>query len=158
TALQLGLAERFEATLRLTGPQPLTDEEFASVKEGALLNGVLTALAVVLILWLALRSGRMVVAVLLNLFAGLIVTAALGLLMVGALNMISVAFAVLFVGLGGDFGIQFGVRYRAERLAHDDLPVALVGSGRAAGVPLALAAAATAVAFFSFLPTDYRGV
>ena len=37
--------------------------------------------------------------------------------MVGALNMISVAFAVLFVGLGVDFGIQFAVRYRAER--HD---------------------------------------
>ena len=38
-------------------------------------------------------------------------------MMVGALNMISVAFAVLFVGLGVDFAIQFSVRYRAER--HD---------------------------------------
>jgi hopanoid biosynthesis associated RND transporter like protein HpnN len=158
TAARLGLAERFGATVRLTGAQPLTDEEFASVKEGALLNGVLTVLAVVLILWLALRSGRLVLAVLLNLFAGLIVTAALGLAMVGTLNMISVAFAVLFVGLGADFGIQFGVRYRAERHACDDLPAALVQAARAAGVPLALAAAATAVAFFSFLPTDYRGV
>ena len=35
--------------------------------------------------------------------------------MVGALNLISVAFAVLFVGLGVDFGIQFSVRYRDER-------------------------------------------
>jgi hopanoid biosynthesis associated RND transporter like protein HpnN len=158
TAARLGLVERFGATVRLTGAQPLTDEEFASVKEGALLNGVLTVLAVVLILWLALRSGRLVLAVLLNLLAGLIVTAALGLAMVGTLNMISVAFAVLFIGLGADFGIQFGVRYRAERHARDDLPAALVQAARAAGVPLALAAAATAVAFFSFLPTDYRGV
>ena len=38
-------------------------------------------------------------------------------MMVGALNMISVAFAVLFVGIGVDFAIQFSVRYRAER--HD---------------------------------------
>jgi hopanoid biosynthesis associated RND transporter like protein HpnN len=158
TAVRLGLAQRFGATVRLTGAQPLTDEEFASVKEGALLNGVLTALAVVLILWLALRSARLVLAVLLTLCAGLIVTAALGLAMVGALNMISVAFAVLFVGLGADFGIQFGVRYRAERHACDDLPAALAQAARAAGVPLALAAAATAVAFFSFLPTAYRGV
>jgi hypothetical protein len=158
TAVQLGLAERFGATVRLTGAQALTDEEFASVAEGALLNGVLTVLAVVLILWLALRSARLVVAVLLTLFAGLVVTAALGLAMVGALNMISVAFAVLFVGLGADFGIQFGVRYRAERAACDDLPAALVRAARAAGVPLALAAAATAVAFFSFVPTDYRGL
>ena len=42
-------------------------------------------------------------------------TAALGFLMVGPLNPISIAFAVLFVGLGVDFGIQFSVRYRAER-------------------------------------------
>jgi hopanoid biosynthesis associated RND transporter like protein HpnN len=158
TAVRLGLAERFGATVRLTGAQPLTDEEFASVAEGALLNGVLTVLAVALILWLALRSARLVLAVLLSLCAGLIVTAALGLAMVGSLNMISVAFAVLFIGLGADFGIQFGVRYRAERNACDDLPAALAQAARRAGVPLALAAAATAVAFFSFLPTDYRGV
>jgi hopanoid biosynthesis associated RND transporter like protein HpnN len=158
TAVQLGLAQRFGATVRLTGPQPLTDEEFASVAEGALVNGVLTVLAVVLILWLALRTARLVAAVLLTLVAGLVITAALGLAMVGALNMISVAFAVLFLGLGADFGIQFGVRYRAERAACDDLAVALVRAAQAAGVPLALAAAATAVAFFSFVPTAYRGL
>ena len=42
-----------------------------------------------------------------------------------ALNLISVAFAVLFVGLGVDFGIQFSVRYRAERLVDRDLDAAL---------------------------------
>ncbi len=155
---QLQLRQRFNATVGLTGPQALADEEFASVSDGAALNGALSVLAVLLILWLALRSARLIIAVLLNLIAGLILTAALGLAMVGALNMISVAFAVLFVGLGGDFGIQFGVRYRAERYAHDDLSAALARTAAAAGVPLALAAAATAVAFFSFLPTDYRGV
>jgi hypothetical protein len=36
--------------------------------------------------------------------------AALGLLMVGTLNVISIAFAPLFVGVGVDFGIQFSVR------------------------------------------------
>ena len=41
--------------------------------------------------------------------------------MVGALNLISVSFAVLFVGIGVDFGIQFGVRYRDERHELDDL-------------------------------------
>ncbi|WP_295996224.1 MMPL family transporter [Rugamonas sp.] len=158
TAVRLGLQQRYGATVRLTGEQPLADEEFASVAQGAALNGALTLLLFLLILWLALRDVRLIAAVLLNLFAGLIITAALGLAMVHALNMISVAFAVLFVGLGGDFGIQFGVRYRAERHAHDNLPDALLRTARAAGLPLALAAAATAVAFFSFLPTDYRGV
>ncbi|AGW94751.1 MULTISPECIES: hopanoid transporter HpnN [Cupriavidus] len=157
-AADLQLAQRYQATVRLTGPQALADDEFASVSEGALLNGVLTMLVVVLILWMALRSVRLIVAVLASLFAGLLITAALGLAMVGALNMISVAFAVLFVGLGVDFGIQFGVRYRAERHERNHVVEALGLAARAVGTPLALAAAATAAAFFCFLPTDYRGV
>jgi uncharacterized protein len=50
------------------------------------------------------------------------------------------------------------VRYRAERHANDDLRAALIRAGRGVGTPLALAAAATAAGFFSFLPTSYVGV
>lgn len=157
-AASLKLEERYGAVVRLTGPQPLADDEFASVSDGAVLNGVLTLVVVIGILWMALRSGRLILAVLASLISGLLMTAALGLMMVGALNMISVAFAVLFVGLGVDFGIQFGVRYRAERHEHDDLVTALTLTARDVGTPLTLAAAATAAAFFCFLPTDYRGV
>ena len=79
-------------------------------------------------------------------------------LMVGTLNLISVYFAVLFVGLGVDFGLQFSVRYRAERHEVDDLHEALLQAGRRAGAPLTLAALATAAGFLSFTPTDYKGV
>ncbi|NYI00972.1 MMPL family transporter [Cupriavidus plantarum] len=157
-AAELKLAERYNAQVRLTGSQPLADDEFASVSEGAELNGILTLIVVIGILWMALRSGRLIVAVLTSLICGLLMTAALGLAMVGALNMISVAFAVLFVGLGVDFGIQYGVRYRAERCEHNDLSLALELAARDVATPLSLAAAATAAAFFCFLPTDYRGV
>ncbi len=101
---------------------------------------------------------RIIVAVFINLFVGLAITAALGLKMVGALNMISVAFAVLFVGLGVDFAIQFSVRYRAERHDISKLRPALERAAQKIGVPLTLAAAAVAAGFLSFLPTDYRGV
>ena len=99
----------------------MADEEFATIKENALLNGTITILVVLFILWRALGSGRIILAVFLNLVVGFAITAALGLLMVGALNLISVYFAVLFVGLGVDFGIQFSVRYRSERHAIPDL-------------------------------------
>jgi len=64
----------------------------------------------------------------------------------------------LFVGIGVDFGIQFSVRYRAERYKEADFAKALRQAAAKAGRPLALAAAATAAGFYSFLPTDYRGV
>lgn len=157
-ARELDLQKRYGAVVRLTGAQPLADEEFASVKDGALVNGIGTLAAVLVILWLAFRSKRMIGAVFVTLAVGLLVTAALGLMMVGSLNMISVAFMVLFIGLGADFAIQYGVKYREERYLHERLDHALVGAAHSIGMPLTLATAAVATSFLSFLPTAYRGV
>ncbi len=157
-AAGLNFEGNYHARLRLTGPVPLADEEFATIKENAVLNACVTMAIVLFILWMALRWGRIIFAVFVSLIVGLITTAAVGLLMVGTLNLISVYFAVLFVGLGVDFGIQYSVRYRAERHAVDDLGAALLHAGRRAGAPLTLAALATAAGFLSFLPTEYRGV
>jgi hopanoid biosynthesis associated RND transporter like protein HpnN len=157
-AADLKLAENYSARVRLTGPVAIADEEFKTVQEGMVVNGVGTVIVVLGILYLALKSGRIILAVFLNLIVGLAITAALGFLVVGPLNLISIAFAVLFVGLGVDFGIQFSVRYRADRYAVDDLRLALAHAARHVGAPLTLAAAATAAGFLSFLPTAYRGV
>jgi hopanoid biosynthesis associated RND transporter like protein HpnN len=154
----LKLPAEYGARVRLTGPVPIADEEFATVQEGMLVNSIATVVIVLVILWLALKSGRIILAVFLNLLVGLAMTAALGFLIVGPLNLISIAFAVLFVGLGVDFGIQFSVRYRTDRFDVDDLKLALAHAARNAGAPLTLAAAAVAAGFLSFVPTDYRGV
>ena len=157
-ASDLGLMKDLQARVRQTGRIPIDDDEFGTIKKNAGVNGTVTLIAVLLILWLALRSLRIIFAVAMSLVVGLAVSTAAGLLMVGALNVISVAFFVLFVGLGVDFGIQFSVRYRAERHDHPDLRVALRSAAMKAGGPLALASLATAVGFASFLPTDYRGL
>lgn len=157
-ARDLNLGETYRARVRLTGPVPIADEEFGTVREGAIENAIGTVLIVLVILWLALRSPKIILAVFINLFVGLAITAAIGLALVGALNLISVAFAVLFVGLGVDFGIQFAVRYRAARHDVDDIRGALAKAAREIGAPLTLAAAAVTAAFLSFLPTAYQGV
>src|SRR5262249_53946647 len=155
-AADLKLPTDFQARVRLTGPVPIQDEEFGTLAENADLNAIVSLAFLVGILWLALRSWRIIAAVLVRLFLGLSVPAASGLVLVKSLNPISVAFAVLFVGIGVDFGIQFSVRYRAERYEIDNLRVALKNTAKRVGVPLTLAAAATACGFFSFLPTDYK--
>jgi hopanoid biosynthesis associated RND transporter like protein HpnN len=157
-AADANLKADYQARLRLTGSVPIADEEFATVKEGALINGIGTVAIVLLILWLALKSARIIVAVFIALTIGLAITAALGFLTVGSLNLISVAFFVLFVGLGVDFCIQYSVRYRDERFHKDSLNQALIDAGRNVGGPLTLAAGATAAGFLAFLPTDYQGV
>lgn len=157
-ARDIDIAGQFGARVRLTGPVPIANEEFATVQEGAVTNGIGTVLVVLFILWMALRSPKIILAVAITISMGLIITTAVGLMMVGALNLISIAFAVLFVGLGVDFGIQFSVRYRSERFKSNDLQIALEKAAEYSAVPLSLAAMATAAGFLSFLPTDYEGV
>ena len=157
-ATELNLAGEYGARVRLTGPVPIANEEFATVQEGAIVNGIGTVLVVLVILWMALHSSKIIFAVFFNLFIGLSITTAVGLMMVGSLNLLSIAFAVLFVGLGVDFGIQFSVRYRSERFKNDDLEQALAKAAERSAVPLSLAAMATAAGFLCFLPTDYKGI
>ena len=157
-ASDLNLASEFGARVRLTGPVAIANEEFATVADGAVVNGIGTVLVVLFILWVALHSSKIIAAVFANLFIGLSITTALGLMMVHSLNLLSIAFAVLFVGLGVDFGIQFSVRYRSERFKSNDLQIALEKAAEYSAVPLSLAAMATAAGFLSFLPTDYKGV
>ena len=157
-ARTLGLTPERGVRVRLTGPVPLSDEEFGTLAERAALMLSAMMLAVVWTLWLAVRSFRIIASILITLIVGLLITMGLGLYLAHVFNIISIAFVALFVGIGVDFGIQFCVRYRAERHARDDLRAALIRTGRGVGTPLALAAAATAAGFFSFLPTRYVGV
>ena len=158
TAQDLQLAGDYQARVRVTGLVPINDDGFTTLKQNAARNIAVSVLAVLFILWLALHSVRIITAVAISLVVGLTVTAAVGLMLVGALNLISVAFFVLFIGLGVDFGLQFSVRYRAERHDYGDLHAGLRSAARKAGLPLALAAVATAVGFASFVPTAYRGL
>lgn len=158
TARDLRLTKEEGVQLRLTGQVPLTDEEFATVAENTGQNISLTLGVVTLILWAALRSKRLILAVLATTLAGLCITSGLGILLIGSFNLISVAFAVLFIGLGVDFGIQFATRYREERHNNDDLASALLATTRGIGGSLTLAAVSLLAGFFCFLPTEFRGV
>jgi hopanoid biosynthesis associated RND transporter like protein HpnN len=157
-AADLDLQDKFGATVALTGEVPMNDDQFSVVRYSAVRDTLTAVFGVLVILWLALRSWKIIAAVFFSLVVGLAATAALGLILVTSFNLISIALFVLFVGLGVDFGIQFSVRYRAERYEHPDLYEALRWAARKSGDPLSLAAAATAVGFFAFLPTSYRGL
>lgn len=158
SARALGLSPENGVRVRLTGPVPMADEEFATLAEHAVLLGTLTLIAMLLMLWLAVRSFRIIAAILVTLLIGLALTATVGLAFVGPFNVISIGCIPLFIGLGIDFGIQFSVRYRAERHEVGDLSEALVRAGASIGGALTLAAAAIAAGFFSFSPTDYAGL
>src|SRR4029077_5587532 len=125
---------------------------------GALRSTLTSVVMVCVILFAALRSVKLVGAILLTLFAGFMLTAGFASLAIGSLNLISIAFGVLFIGLAVDFSIQFSVRYRDERHRLGAFPEALRGAGQSIGPALILAAGATAIGFLSFVPTQYTGI
>jgi hopanoid biosynthesis associated RND transporter like protein HpnN len=157
-AAALGLTPDNGVRVRLTGPVPMADEEFATIAEHISILATFIVASMIFMLWLAVRSFRIILAIMVTLVIGLAITAAVGLALLGPFNVISIAFIPLFVGLGVDFGIQFSVRYRAERHEVNDLRQALIRAGASLGGALSLAAAAIAAGFLSFAPTDYAGL
>lgn len=157
-ARDAGLTPEAGVTVRLTGGVVISTEELESVTTGATNAGLVSLVLVTLLLAWGIRSLRLVLGILAALIVGLVWTAGFTTLAIGHLNLVSVAFAVLFIGLGVDFGIHFALRFREERLGQGDPPDALRRTGRGLANPLALCAVAAAISFFSFVPTDYRGL
>lgn len=151
-------AKGLDARVRLTGPVALTGDNFRTVAEGAGLTAGLSLAAVGVLLLLGVGSLRLTAAILATLLVGLSVTAAFAAVAVGTLNPISVAFVALFIGLAVDFAIQFTIRYRDDHFHEADAGLAMRRCAHAIPRPLLVVAAAVAVGFLSFLPTDYVGV
>ena len=147
-----------QARMRLTGGVALNDEEFSSVAQGAAIG--LGGSFVLVCVWLfaAVRSWRLTVPIALTLVLGLLLTTGFAAATVGKLNLISVAFAILFVGIAVDFAIQFTVRFRERRHVHPDMIEALRETGRGSGSQILVASLATASGFLAFTPTAFVGV
>jgi len=158
TARQLQLDTVHGVRVRLTGSAPLQDEEFATLAQRAGVIACLASGAVILMLWFAVRSPWLIASILATTLVGLLTATALGLALFHQFNVISVAFIPLFVGMGIDLGIQFSVRYRAERRPGWDVGPALLATARTMGKSLTLAATAIGIGFLAFAPTAYYGV
>lgn len=156
TAASLGIAG--DVQLHFTGDVALNDEELASVTAGMGLATLLSSLLVLAVLFIAIRSPKAVLAILIILAVGLVWALAFAAATVQVLNLVSVAFVVMFIGLAVDFGIQFCVRYRDEQTRTADAGEAIRRTGAGIGGALGLAALVTAIGFLAFAPTAYRGV
>jgi hopanoid biosynthesis associated RND transporter like protein HpnN len=155
---ELGLHEASGVRVRLTGDVVLNYENLLAVNKGMGLTTLISFLLVAIAVMIGLRSGRLVFASLVTLLVGFIWTLGFAIAFVGRLNLISVAFGVLFIGLGIDYGIQYCIQHReliASGFGHHE---AIVGTAKGLGVSLLVSTVAAAIGFYSFLPTPYTGV
>ena len=158
TAAALELNPEQGVRVRITGNPALNHEEMLSLVWDVFYAGLASIAFICGVLYFALRSVRLVGASVTTLVAGLVWTAAVAAFAIGRLNTISIAFAVLFVGLGIAFAIHLGMHYEESRRMGAPHPEALQRAVRGVGASLVICAATTAIGFYAFIPTDFRGV
>lgn len=153
-----GLDELPGVRVRVTGDLALSTEELSRVRGQAVAQLVGSLVAVTLLLLIGLRSGRLVLHAVVTLLVGLAWTTGFAALAIGHLNLLSVAFAVLFIGLAIDYGIHFSMRWLELRDAGQDVSPALREAGTSVGASLFLCAITTSIGFYSFVPTGFVGI
>ncbi len=151
-------AQHPEVTVRVTGEPVLRQQELSDAFSGAVYASGLSFILVALSLIIGIRSGRLIVALLITLVVGSLWTTGLAALAVGRLNLISVAFLVLFFGLGVDFGTHLGLRHLEEARQGKPFKEALFNAMMGEGPGITLSAICAALAFLAFVPTSYTGL
>ncbi len=157
-ANNLGLNAKGGVSVRITGDAALSYEEIGAVKSQAAASALGSLVLVSVVLWVGLRSLSLILAVIATLLVGLSLNLGFTTLAVGHLNMISAAFAVLFIGLGVELEIHFSMRYQELLTQGRDHAAALRETAGDVGSSLFLTAVTTAIGFFSFMPTSFVGV
>jgi len=143
---------------RVTGAVALRQTELDTVADTAGLATILSFVLVSAVLVTGMRSWRMILCMMVTLLLGLTLNAGLAAVVVGRLNLISVTCAVMFFGLGDDFGSHLGLRYQEELRRGLSPRAAVLAAARAVGPALTLSAICATIGFLSFVPTEYLGL
>ena len=141
--------------IEFTGGLIIDYEEISSVSTGNTMAGVLSILIVSFLLWIAFKNLKIIFILVGSILIGLSITMGIVSLTVGKLNLISVAFAVLFIGLTVDYGIQIVLRI-LER--HKVEKINVVSGLNSISKTILIASIPTMVGFLSFVPTNYIGL
>ncbi|QWV94306.1 MMPL family transporter [Geomonas oryzisoli] len=142
----------------LTGTPVLEHEEMTtSEKDITLATVVSLALTVVLLLF-AFRGVLNVAAAMVSLLVAISLSFGFATVAVGHLNILSMVFAVMLIGIGIEYGIQVVLRYQEElRLGAGEMVALETGVTRNIWA-IVMAAATVAAAFLTFVFTDFRGI
>jgi predicted RND superfamily exporter protein len=118
---------------------------------------IISMAGLIILFYLFFRKLLILPLIILCLTANIFWTLALAGLLLGYLNMISIAFAAIILGLGIDIAIHFYARFREELGRHgsrDALEVTFSTTGRA----ILTAVTTTAFVFFVFAFSSFKGI
>ncbi|MGZ8219797.1 MMPL family transporter, partial [Methylomagnum sp.] len=147
-----------DVKVRKTGEVVLEYEEMQTISTGVSVASIASLILVCATLWFAYRSLKLMFATFVSLSMGLIFSLGFATVAIGQLNLISIGFAVLFIGMGDAYSSHFCLRYRELVLRGKSQRDALRETLASTGSSLILSAITAAIGLYSYIPTKYSGV
>lgn len=146
----------------LTGIEVIESDETQAFTFDATIASILAAVLIAAVLIIALHGLRVPLMLMVTLGIGIAWSFGFLTLAIGHLQVISVVFTAILLGLGVGFGIHLATRYQRCRLRYDDHEVgfrrAVEDTFRTMGPGVVTGALTTAAAFCTTLLTDFKGV
>jgi len=142
----------------LTGLPIMENDEMRSSEASMAWASILSFAGVMLLFIAGFGGVRYAILSNLVLLMGTIWSFAFAALFVGHLNILSVSFTVMLIGLGIDYGIHYVARYLRHCREGMSCEDALVAASEGVSPGISTGAVTTAVAFFAAGFTDFKGV
>jgi hopanoid biosynthesis associated RND transporter like protein HpnN len=142
----------------LTGTPVLEYEEMSTSQHDIAIATVISVVLTVILLLFAFRGVVNVFAAMVSLLIALSLSFGLATLLIGHLNILSMVFAIMLLGIGIEYGIQVVLRYQ-EELGGGNTEFDAIRTGLEKNVwAIVMAAATVACAFLTFIFTDFKGI
>lgn len=147
-----------EVKIGVTGIPVLENDEMRRSQSDMTLASIVSSLAVAVLMVVGFRGFRHPLLGMIMLFVGMAWTFGYTTLVIGHLNILSVSFTVILIGLGVDFSIHYMARYLELRHNGQNLRPALRDTATGIGAGIITGALTAAFAFLCATFTEFLGV
>lgn len=142
----------------LTGEPALSEDQSIATQRDSTQSSIITFILIALLFWVAFREFSRPALALATLVIAVSWTLGFATLTVGRINMLSMAFIPMILGLGIDFGIQILGRYEEELPKAGNVINALTQTLMHAGNAILTGASTTAAAFYTMCLNQFTGL
>ncbi|MBI1922368.1 MAG: MMPL family transporter [Geobacter sp.] len=141
----------------LTGLPVLEYEEMATSQKDIELATIISVVFTIILLLIAFRGVLNTIAAMVSLVIAICLSFGFATAVIGHLNILSMVFAVMLIGIGVEYGIQLVLRYQEElRQGTERMEAIRIGLEKNIWA-IVMAAATVAAAFLTFVFTDFKG-
>jgi hopanoid biosynthesis associated RND transporter like protein HpnN len=151
--------EKFpELSIGLTGEPALSEDESKASTHDTTVASIVTFILIALLFWFSYLEFSRPALALLVLLTAVCWTIGFTTVSVGRLNILTITFIPMILGLGIDFGVQILGRYEEELLRTSDVVTAITNTIQHTGNAILTGGSTTAAAFYTMCLSDFTGL